>query len=126
MTINGKASDIAKNIKCHNFNTSIDDIYHSTDWFKQSSAVVCDDQDRLFGIISESDIIEAQKLGTNLKSLKSWELCSHNMITVTAETDISEVIKVMLDNKIHHVLILEEDDKCSKIISSLDILEGIK
>ena len=125
MDIKGKAEDIASKVKCHNVDSSVEDVLRTTDWLSQSCVIVCDDTNKLFGVISESDILEAEKQDRNIKALKSWELCSHNMIVVKPDTDIKEVIILMLKHHVHHVLISNHDGQCDSIISSLDILKAI-
>ena len=123
---NMKASDIAQNIKWHNFNISVDEVNSKTDWKKQSCAVIYDDNEKLFGIISESDILEAEKQNKNLKALKCWELCSHNMFIVKPDTKLEEIISLILDKNVHHILVESEEGAPNKIISTIDILRRLK
>jgi predicted transcriptional regulator len=121
-----KASSIANKIDYYSYNESLDHIKNNTNWLKKSCAVMTDKNHKTFGIISEADILEIEKTHSNLKAVRGWEKCNHDIISVKPDSGIKEVIKLMLDNNIHHVLVLDisdNDDKYDGIISSIDILK---
>ena len=124
-----KAIDVASKIQCHPYESTLNQIKNDINWQEKSCAVVCDENKKIFGVISESDILEAEKNNLNLNAVKGWEACSHDIICVEQDVDIDEVIKLMLDNNIHHVLVHDEDKKndgeCGGIISSIDILRHL-
>jgi predicted transcriptional regulator len=123
-----KASAIANKIDYYSYNETLDHVKNNTNWLIKSCAVMTDKNHKTFGIISESDILEIEKNDGNLKAMRGWEKCNHDIISVSPNSDIKEVIKLMLDNNIHHVLVLhinDNDDKYDGIISSMDILKAL-
>src|SRR5687767_5479951 len=72
-----------------------------------TAAPVVDEKGNLFGIISAADIVRAHAAGKNLQALQAWEICTHRPIQVPAGTSIAQVARIMLDKKIHHIVIGE-------------------
>lgn len=124
---NLKASDVANKIQCFPYTATVKEIKKNTNWREKSCAVVCDEEKQIFGVISESDLLEAEKNENNLASTYGWELCSHKIISAEPDSGIKYVISLMLENSIHHVLVpnmnKNGDEAYNGIISSLDILK---
>lgn len=120
------ASDLANKIEFYNYTATVDEIKKTTNWLKQSCAVVCDDDNEVFGVISESDILEAEKINRNLKAIHGWEICSHNLLSVTPDASVHDIITLMLKNRVHHILVrdIKKNGKMyDGIISTLDIVK---
>jgi CBS domain-containing protein len=122
--------DYVKPIKCCNYDCTVKKVVKKTDWEDVSSVVICDDDGNIFGILSEEDIVNAEKEDKKLKSIRAWELCTHDMVIASPESSIEDIARLMVENKIHHVVIGKGDKKKWKgckdatgIISSLDIVE---
>jgi len=60
-----------------------------------------------FGIISAADLLHFNASKKNAKATRAWEACTYKPISVTPDTPISEVAKLMLGKRIHHVLVVE-------------------
>ncbi|MFZ2407179.1 MAG: CBS domain-containing protein [Methylobacter sp.] len=85
-------------------------------------ALVVDSNQSCFGVISYSDIVRFHEMGKNPKVGRAWELCTHKVIEVSPDTSVSETAKLMLENRIHHIVITE--NKLIKgIVSSIDFVE---
>ena len=99
------ASHVANKIRSCDYNSTLEQIRNKTDWLKQSCSVIIDEDKQVFGVISEADILEAEKNHLNLKAIHAWEICSHKIISIEGEKDINEVIELMLNYNIHHILV---------------------
>jgi len=101
---------------------SVQDVLDKSSWDKISSVVVLDGDKNVVGIISEKDMIYAESLGIKKKDLKAWQVCSKNLIKISPEDSIMGAARLMVDNKVHHVLIMT-GDYVEGIISTLDVLK---
>jgi signal-transduction protein with cAMP-binding, CBS, and nucleotidyltransferase domain len=101
---------------------SVQDVLDKTSWDKVSSVVVLDSDRNVVGIISEKDMIYAESLGIKKKDLKAWQICSKNIIKISPEDSIMGAARLMVDKKVHHVLIMT-GDYVEGVISTLDVLK---
>lgn len=101
---------------------SVQDVLDKTSWDKVSSVVVLDNDKNVVGIISEKDMIYAESLGIKKKDLKAWQICSKNIIKISPEDSIMGAARLMVDKKVHHVLIMT-GDYVEGVISTLDVLK---
>lgn len=88
---------------------------------KISAVPVVDKQGALFGIISSRDLLQFFASRRNPRAVRAWELCTYKPITISHDTPVSEVAKIMLDRKIHHLLITEDGEFCG-IVSAMDFV----
>ena len=89
---------------------------------KLSAVPVVDAKGVIFGIISSRDLLHFQATKKNPKAVNAWELCTYRPIAVSPETPVAEVAKLMIKNKIHHILITE-NGTLRGIVSALDFVE---
>ncbi len=86
-----------------------------------SMPVIDSERHDCFGIISLKDVTHFHSLKRNPRTVRAWEMCSYRPLTVSPESSIHEAARLMVDNQIHHVVVV--DNKVLKgIVSSLDIL----
>lgn len=104
-------------------NDTIDKIEKIMDLHKPTGcALVIDPNQGCFGVISYPDIVRFHEMGKNPKVGRAWELCTHKIIEVSPDTSARETAKIMLKNRIHHIVITE--NKLIKgIVSSIDFVE---
>ena len=74
-----------------------------------------------FGIISLKDLAHFHSLKKNPRTVRAWEMCSYKPLTVSPESSIHEAAHLMIDNQIHHVVVVE-DRILKGVVSSLDIV----
>ena len=87
-----------------------------------SSAPVIDrERHDCFGIISLKDIAHFHAAKKNPRAVRAWEMCSYKPLTAGPESSIEEVGRLMVDNHIHHVVIVE-NGILKGFVSSLDII----
>lgn len=100
--------------------TTLRDAVHRMTQSRLRSLVIVDFDCALGGIISESDIVTAQLLG---KNSKTWDQVTvgeimidrDRVMTVTPDMDLSEAAKIMVDHRIHRVVVAEVTDLCNPI-----------
>jgi CBS domain-containing protein len=81
---------------------------------------VLDSNGRCFGVISSSDLVRFYALHKNLKAERAREVCTHKVIEVCPDTSVEEAADLMVENKIHHIIVME--NKVIKgIVSSVDL-----
>ena len=83
---------------------------------------VVDDQRHIFGELGYSDIVKHRQNQGNLRSTKVWEICSHIVFSVTPMATLETVVDVMVENSVHHVLVLEGKE-VRGIVSIMDLLQ---
>lgn len=104
--------------------TSVQSILDNTSWNNISSIVVLDDDKKVFGIITENDLLHARASGPHLKELNAADICSRRIIKISPEDSIIGAARLMVDKNVHHVLIMV-GDYVEGIISTLDVLKQI-
>lgn len=87
-----------------------------------SSLVVLDKDKKVIGLITENDLLFAESIGIRKKDLKAWQICSKEIIKISPEDTIYGAARLMVDKKVHHVLIMT-GDYVEGIISTLDVLK---
>jgi CBS domain-containing protein len=88
-----------------------------------SSVPVVDSKGVIFGIISASDLLHFHSMRRNPKAVRAWEMCTYKPIQVGPATPVAEVARLMVKNKIHHVIVVSENGSIQGFVSSLDFIE---
>lgn len=73
------------------------------------------------GIITTSDLLQFQAAKRNPKSVQAWQICSYRPIEVSPDTSIGEVARLMVQRRIHHIVVME-NNVMKGIVSSLDFV----
>ena len=102
---------------------------------------VVDGKERCVGIISQSDLIEITESDLEFQSsLKLFgglaleqvtserieDVMTDRVVSVLPDLGVPEVADLMLDQSIHHIPVCDEDGKLRGIISTMDILAGLR
>lgn len=111
-----------KNIVAVDVNDSVEHVEAILDSHKLSCMPVVDSEGRCFGVISATDFLRFHTSHKNLKSQCAWEVCTHNIVTVGAGISIRDASEIIINQKIHH-LVVTQDDVIKGIVSSIDILK---
>lgn len=88
-----------------------------------SSVPVVDSRHVVFGIISASDLLHFHSTRKNPKAVRAWEMCTYKPIEVGPATSVTEVARLMVKNKIHHVIVVSENRSIEGFVTSLDFVE---
>lgn len=98
-----------KHVTTIDFNDTIFKVEGIMNSRKLSFVVVIDSNENCFGVISYPDILRFHVQNRNPKIERAWELCTHKVIEVSSDTSVRETAKLMIKNKIHHVVITENE-----------------
>jgi CBS domain-containing protein len=101
---------------------SVERVEELLDSHRLSSLPVVDAKGVIFGIISASDLVHFHAARKSPKAVRAWEICTHKPIEVGPTTPIGEVARLMVKNKIHHIVV-SENRSVVGVVSSLDFVE---
>ncbi len=86
---------------------------------------VCDDNEKLVGILSERDIVrEIAKRGPELLKLKVDDVMTHEVFTCTPEDDTNDVMEVMQANRFRHIPVVVKG-RVTRMISTRDLMGAV-
>ena len=96
-----------------------------------SSLVVTDLTDKPIGIITERDLVRRVVANdANSKTVLIKDIMASPIVTIDANSSVEATADLMLQNKVHHLLVVEDEDvsKPLGIITSTDfasyLMEG--
>ncbi len=88
------------------------------------SIPIVDDENRLIGILSEFDLLNALRKGRQLNDLKAGDIMTPNPVSLTQGTDVLTAIDVLQNNHLIRVLVVDSSGKLIGIVTRRDILRG--
>ena len=89
----------------------------------RGSIIVCDDEGKLLGIITERDIVrKCFTSGKDLDKTRIQDVMTTRVIVAKPEDDLSYAINVMKEARIRHIPIVDAQEKAIGIISMRDLL----
>jgi len=88
---------------------------------KIGSLAVLDDNNKLVGILTKSDLTRATSLGIDPKVATVEKFMSTPVITASPEASIAEVSKMMHENRVRHILVVNFTGELVGIIASYDL-----
>lgn len=86
-----------------------------------SCVPVVGDNGGVLGILTSRDLLHFHATGKDPKTVYAWEICNYKPIEVSPDTPISEVAALMVNNKIHHIVVAT-NGSMKGIVSSLDFV----
>ena len=120
-----KAADIMTKNPC--FCSSNDSIVSVAKTMRDHDcgAVPIVDSGRVVGIVTDRDlVVRGIATGTNLDAMVG-EIASRNLCSVRADADVKEIERIMSDNQVRRVLVMD-NDKCVGIVSQADLARAIE
>lgn len=115
-------SQLCKEVKSVGRDTNAQELIDTISWDKISCVVVYDEDKQVIGVITEKDMVFAESLGIKKRDIKSWQICSRDIINIGPEDTILGAATLMIENKVHHVLVMT-GDYVEGVVTSLDILK---
>jgi CBS domain-containing protein len=91
--------------------TPLTDVAESMDRNDISALVVVDDKGDALGVISRTDLVNARFIQPYMKhwrGLHAEHLMSRPVITVTADTSITEAVLLLNEKRIHRLVVVQE------------------
>ena len=86
-----------------------------------SWAPVLESKQTIVGVISTSDLLRFHAQGQDPTAVRAWQLCSYKPITVSPDTPLSEVARLMIERKVHHVVVTDNEG-IAGVVSSFDFV----
>jgi signal-transduction protein with cAMP-binding, CBS, and nucleotidyltransferase domain len=86
-----------------------------------SWAPVVEPDGALVGVIALSDLMQFHRRGEDPAVVPMWQICSYKPISVGADTSVADVARLMLAQKIHHVVVTERGAMVG-VVSALDFV----
>ncbi len=121
--MNNSISDImTKSVTTVDTEDTVEKVENLLNAHRLSSVPVVDSKGVIFGIISASDMVHFHSTRKNSKVIRAWEICTHKTIEVNPTTPVRDVARLMVKNRIHHVVVTE-NGRVKGFISSLDFVE---
>lgn len=90
-----------------------------------SSLVILDDDGYLTGIITRTDLVRAYLENEDWEKLPVSAYMSSNVVTVSTKATLLEVAKLLLENRIHRVVVIREENNKNRavaIVSDSDLV----
>lgn len=75
------------------------------------------------GVIAQSDLLALHLHKKDAASVPAWQICTYKPITVSVDTSIAEVAQLMLERRIHHVVVTR-DGAMVGVVSALDFVRA--
>ena len=86
-----------------------------------SWAPVLEPNRTIVGAISASDLLQFHAQGQDPRAVRAWQRCSYKPLTVSPDTPVSEVARLMIESKIHHVVVINSEG-IAGVVSSFDFV----
>ncbi len=86
-----------------------------------SGAPLVDDDDNLVGFVTKSDIARFDSTGDDAFFVKARSIASDKVITVAPDASIEEAAQKMLDEHVHHLVVMD-DGAIVGILSTFDFV----
>jgi len=113
---------LCKEVKSVARDTNAQELIDTISWDRINCVVVYDEDKQVIGVITEKDMVFAESLGIKKKDIKAWQICSRDIINIGPEDTILGAANLMVENKVHHVLVMT-GDYVEGVVTSLDILK---
>lgn len=84
-------------------------------------APVVGDGGEIVGVISESDIARLNGQGSDALKRRAWQISTYRPVCVPRDARIGEVAQLMVEHRIHHVVIAEGRSILG-VVSSMDFV----
>ena len=89
---------------------------------------VVDERDKLVGILSDRDFMRAQSAHGAAKHSQQTtvgEIMVRNVLSATAETEVREIAKVLIDERIGSMPIVNEEGALLGMVTRSDVLRAV-
>ncbi len=83
---------------------------------------VVDDMGFCVGVLSHSDILRARSSKQDVAKIQVMDIMSRHVISVSPHCSVDNCMELMIENGIHHVLVLS-NKRVSGIVSVIDIIQ---
>ena len=104
----------------------ISKIASSMDQHNVGSVVIIKSQ-RIVGILTERDFVRiVEKVGMLLKDDQAKHFMAKPVITVQSDASVADAMKLMQENHIRHLIVLDKDLKMVGVLSARDLMKAAR
>jgi signal-transduction protein with cAMP-binding, CBS, and nucleotidyltransferase domain len=82
---------------------------------------VCEADGTVVGVVGASDLLQFHSRKGDPATTLAWNICSYKPLSVTPDTGVAEVARLMLHHKAHHVVVMD-GARIVGVVSSLDFV----
>jgi len=82
---------------------------------------VVEEAGAVLGIVTENDLLKLEAARRDPAAVHAWEICTYKPMEVDASIDAGEVARIMVERRIHHVIVTQ-DKQLKGVVSSLDFV----
>lgn len=89
------------------------------------AALVRDPQGAILGIISERDIVRGMAgHGPGTSQMPAAQLMTHDLVTVTPRTPVTEAMTLMTEHRVRHLPVLDDSGRLVGLVSIGDLVKA--
>jgi CBS domain-containing protein len=93
----------------------------------QIGSVVIMDNKKMVGILTERDFVRiVERIGTLLERGLAKDHMTSPVLTVQSDAPLADVVKLMTEKHVRHLIVLNKDREMAGIISSRDLMKVTK
>ena len=86
-------------------------------------APVCDEEDLVLGHLSQKDLVE---VGERRRSHESvGDRMVHAVVSVRPEAPALDAIRMMVDQSVHRVVVIDAGGRLAGIVTTMDVLQAV-
>ena len=90
---------------------------------KSILALIIQERNKPVGIISRYDFVEIIAAGKDWKDIKAKDIMSSPLITVSPETDVKEAAKIMIEQVINVLPVIDKKGDLQGVVTYFDVME---
>lgn len=90
-----------------------------------SGAPVCDENGRVIGVFSKSDIVTKLADGTPASELTVGSLMANRVFSVRPGDPLKTAVWLMVFENVHRLMVVGDDGKLAGILTPMDVLKAI-
>ncbi len=91
---------------------------------KVGALLVRESDGGIAGIVSERDIVRALGSGESVLNDPVASIMTADVVTVSQDADVSDLMRLMTDRRIRHVPVVDEDDTLVGVVSIGDVVKN--
>lgn len=97
--------------------------------FGVSGLPVVDDDDRVVGVVSQTDFMHLGSpdlryvIRGKPDGLRVGEVMAHPALTVKVSTTLGDAARIMLDERVHRVVVIDDSDRAVGVLSAIDYVK---
>ena len=88
------------------------------------SCIVVEKDKKPMGIFTERDVVDLYNKGIDLQTLTVDKVMTSPVITITVKTPLYQAVKLMNNNKIRRLIVVDNKGIITGIITQYDIIKG--